>query len=76
MNTKQLEYLRISSPDPCSLTSVIKHINEKKVLYNPSLWAETSQSRIIRGHGVVKRACAFGEDEEMESVEMVTDSDI
>ena len=76
MNTKYLKYLKISSPDPCSLTSVVKHINEKKVICNPSLWAEASQSGRIRGHGVVKRARAFGEFEEMESVEMVTDSGI
>ena len=78
MNTKYLKYLKISSPDPCSLTSVVKHIYEKKVICNPSLWAIASQSGVIRGHGVVKRARAFEEDEEMEmeSVEMVTDGDI
>ena len=78
MNTKQLKHLQISSPDPCSLTSVIKHIKEKKVIVNPSLWAEIIQSEVTRGHGVVKRARAFEEDEEMEmeSVEMVTDGDI
>ena len=76
MNIKHLEYLQISSPDPCSLTGVVKHICEKKVICNPSLWAEASQSRLIRGHGVVKRALAFGENEEKESVEMVTDSGI
>ena len=79
MNTKHLKHLQISSfssPDPCSLTSVIKHIKEKKV-DNPSLWAELSQSEVIRGHGVVKRARAFEEEnEEMESIHMVTDDDI
>ena len=78
LNTKHLKHLRISSPDPCSLTSVIKHIKEKKVV-NPSLWAELSQSEVIRGHGVVKRAHAFEEENEemeMESSHMVTDGDI
>ena len=50
MNTKYLKYLKISSPDPCSLTGVVKHIYEKKVVCNPSLWAEASQSGLIRGH--------------------------
>ena len=77
MNTKNLNYLNITSPEPCSLTGVIKHIYyKKKVVCNPSLWAEASQSGLNRGHGVVKNARAFGEREETESVEMVTDSGI
>ena len=52
-NTKQLEYLRITSlsrisnpsPEPCSRINVLKHINFKNYnynLYNPSLWARAN----------------------------------
>ena len=78
VNTHNIKYLNITSPEPCSLAGVIEHINfKKKVVFNPSLWAEESKSGISRGHGVVKRARAFGErEEENESVEMVTDGGI
>ena len=80
VNTKQLEYLKISkisSPEPCSRVNVVKHINFKNSsnynLCNPSLWAREHQSGRIGGHGMVKRARAFGKkSKEMESVEMVT----
>ena len=77
MNTKNIKYLNVTSPEQCSLTGVIEHNNyKKKVVYNPLLWAEASKSGLSRGHGVVKLTRAFGEREENESVEMVTDSGI